>query len=105
MWRRLRCEDDNEIICDKKLVVGEFKMLGRMAVCIKNLSGYLKATGIRNWNLLNAQSDELRTLWGLLRTPYIRKFLWGYDSKCPESRGEMPIVSSDVELFKIVYRH
>lgn len=88
-----------------KTVVGEFKMLDRMAVCIKNLSGYLKATGIRNWNLLNAQLDELRTLWVLLRTPYIRKFLWGYDSHCPDSRGESPIVSSDVELFQIVYRH
>jgi len=71
-----------------------------MAVCIKNLSGNLKATGIRNWNLLNAQSNELRTLWVLLRTPYIRKFLCEYDSHCPEIRGEMPIVSSDVELYR-----
>jgi len=77
-------------------------MLGRMALYIKNLSGYLKATGIRNWNLFNAQSDELRTLWVLLRTPYIRKFLWEYDSHCPKSRGEMSIVSSDVELFNLL---
>jgi hypothetical protein len=66
-------------------------MLGRMAVCIKNLSGYLKATGIRNWNLLSAQSYALS---GFFYGPHTYENSYGdiihtvlkAEVKCPSCR-------------------